>query len=349
MSNSKVSHDRPDRRRVLVAGGALIGATVIPGAAGAAEASLGSATDLTARTRAFLAGLDPDKRKAATFAWDGREWRGWNYFGFPSVTKPGLRLEQMDAAQKDLAWSLLASVMSPEGIKKAKNVMVLQDVLMELGDGVGQRSPERFSFAVYGTPGETGAWGFRLEGHHLLQSIAVRDGQIVSVSPSSFSCNPNRVKSGRHAGLVTLQAEEALARRLIGDLSPQLQGRARVSSTPIDNILSYAGRERANGRKVGLPASELSSAQHDLVWQLIETYAVDHLSSPLATAQKARVRQGDREAVHFAWYGPNTPERAFGYRVIGDGFVIELGSVDPAALHLHTIYHDLGNVLGRVG
>ena len=122
-------HDQPDRRRVLVAGGALISATVIPGAAGAAEASLGSATDLTARTRAFLAGLDPDKRKAATFAWDGREWRGWNYFGFPSVTKPGLRLEQMDAAQKDLAWASLASVMSPDGLKKAKNVMTLQDVL----------------------------------------------------------------------------------------------------------------------------------------------------------------------------------------------------------------------------
>ena len=59
------------------------------------------------------------------------------------------------------------------------------------------------------------------------------------------------------------------------------------------------------------------------------------------------MRSGDREAVHFAWYGPNTPEKAFGYRVIGDGFVIELGSVDAAAQHLHTIYHDLGNVLGR--
>ena len=60
-----------------------------------------------------------------------------------------------------------------------------------------------------------------------------------------------------------------------------------------------------------------------------------------------RLMPGDRAAVHFAWYGPNTPEKAFGYRVIGDGFVIEMGSVDEAAQHLHTIYHDLGNVLGR--
>ena len=71
-----------------------------------------------------------------------------------------------------------------------------------------------------------------------------------------------------------------------------------------------------------------------------------HLTPELAAAQKARVRAGDGEAVHFAWYGANTPEKAFGYRVIGDGFVIEMGSVDAAAQHLHTIYHDLGNVLG---
>ncbi len=33
--------------------------------------------------------------------------------------------------------------------------------------------------------------------------------------------------------------------------------------------------------------------------------------------------------------------------MIGDGFVIEMASVDPEAQHLHTIYHDLSNVLGR--
>ena len=53
--------------------------------------------------------------------------------------------------------------------------------------------------------------------------------------------------------------------------------------------------------------------------------------------------------MHFAWYGPNTPEKAFGYRVIGDNFVIEMASVDPEAQHLHTVYNDLGNVLGRSG
>jgi hypothetical protein len=121
-----------------------------------------------------------------------------------------------------------------------------------------------------------------------------------------------------------------------------------VSDTALSNILSYAGRERANGQAVGLPAAELTSGQRDLLWQVVETYAIAHVSPALAAAQRARVGSGDRDAVHFAWYGPNTPETAFGYRVVGPTFVIEMGSVDATAQHLHTIYHDLGNVLGRV-
>lgn len=334
-----------NRRRVVLAGSALLGAAAFPHGVGAADAGLGSAADLLAATWKFLASLEPDKQKAATFARDGAEWRGWNYFGAGGYIKPGLRLEQMSAAQKAAAWDVLATLFSPAGIEKTRNVMTLQDVLAASGNGAGQRSSERFSFAIYGTPAETGAWGFRLEGHHLTQSISARDNRIVAVTPSSFSALPNRIASGKHAGLITLKDEEALARRLVGDLGSK--PRVRQGEQPLSNILSYAGRERANAQKVGIAAADLTSAQRDLLWQLVDTYSVEHLTPALATAQKARVRSGDAAAVHFAWYGPNTPEKAFGYRVIGDGFVIEMGSVDAAGQHLHTIYHDLANVLGR--
>jgi len=343
-----MSHEIPDRRSVIAGGIALAGTALLP-STGAAQTGLGPAADLLAATRKFLEGLDGNQRKAATFPWDGPQWRRWDYFGSGDNIKPGLRLEVMSAAQKQAAWGVLATLLSPAGIEKTRNVMTLQDILAAQGNMPNQRSSERFSFAVFGTPSETGAWGFRLEGHHLHQSISVRDNRIVSVTPSSFSVNPNRVTSGKHAGLVTLGKEEALARKLYGDLDPKRQGRARLSATPMNNIMSYAGRERANAQVAGIPAAELGPGQRDLVWQLVETYAVDYLAPPLAEAQRARVRTGEREAVYFAWYGPNNAERAFGYRVIGSSFVIELGSVDPAAQHLHTIYHDLGNVLGRIG
>jgi Protein of unknown function (DUF3500) len=344
-----IDHRSPvlNRRRAVFAISTLLGTAAFPAAVGAAAPGLAPAADLLAATRKFLGSLEPDKRKAASFAWDGSEWRGWNYFGAAGYIKPGLRLEQMNAAQKAAAWDLLAILFSPAGIEKTRNVMTLQDVLAASGNGAGQRSSERFSFAIYGTPAETGAWGFRLEGHHLTQSISVRDNRIVAVTPSSFSALPNRITSGKHAGLVTLKDEEVLARRLAADLANK--PRAKQAEQPLSNILSYAGRERANAQKVGIAAADLTAGQQDLLWQLIDTYSVDYLTPALATAQKARVRSGDRAAVHFAWYGPNTAEKAFGYRVVGDGFVIEMGSVDEAAQHLHTIYHDLGNVLGRAG
>jgi hypothetical protein len=339
----------PDRRSVIVAGAALLGTVAMPGVSTAADEGLAPATELLGKTRAFLSGLEPDKRQPASFAWNGSEWRGWNYFGAAGYVKPGLRLEQMSAAQKEAAWDVLGAVWSPAGVAKARNVMLLQDILAASGNGAGQRSSERFSLAVFGTPAETSAWGLRCEGHHLTQSVAVRDNRIVSVTPTSFSAIPNRVKSGPHTGLNTLKAEEGLARRLMADLPPKLQGRARIGDSTPYNILSYAGRERANAKKVGLPAAELSSAQRDLLWQMIELYSVEHFPAQLSAAQRARVQSGDRQAVHFAWYAGNTPETAFGYRVIADGFVIEMASVDAEAQHLHTIYHDLGNVLGRTG
>jgi hypothetical protein len=335
------------RRGVLAGSVALAGAALLPAPNAVAQVpSLGSAGELLGRVQKFIETLDPERRKAAAFSWGGAEWRGWNYFGASGYIKPGLRLEQMSATQKEAAWDLLGAVWSPAGLAKAKNVMLLQGVLASLGDAPDRRSPERFSFAVYGTPAETGAWGFRIEGHHLTQSIAVRDGKIVSLTPFSFSSRPNRVEGGPHKGLYTLKDEDLLARKLFGDLTPALQAKARVSDSPIYNILSSAGRERANAAKAGLPAASLSSAQRDLLWQLVETYAVQSAPQQLAEAQRARTSSGDREAVHLAWHGPNTPDKAFGYRLIGDTFVIEFASVDPEAQHIHTIYNDLGNVLG---
>ena len=75
------------------AASALAGTAMLP-SAGAAQAGLAPAADLLAATRKFLAGLDRDQRKAATFAWNAPQWRNWDYFGTGNNIKPGLRLER---------------------------------------------------------------------------------------------------------------------------------------------------------------------------------------------------------------------------------------------------------------
>ena len=106
--------NNPHRRSVIIAGTALIGVAALTRAVPAAgESGLAPAVELTDRAQKFLASLEPDKRKSATFAWSGSEWRSWNYFGVAGYIKPGLRLEQMSAPQKAAAWDLMAAVWSP--------------------------------------------------------------------------------------------------------------------------------------------------------------------------------------------------------------------------------------------
>ena len=108
---------QPGRRAVILGGAAIVGAAALPRAA---QAGLASANDLLGATRTFASTLEPDKLKAASFAWNGSEWRNWNYFGVAGYIKPGLRLEQMSAAQKDAAWDVLAAVWSPDGVTKGE-------------------------------------------------------------------------------------------------------------------------------------------------------------------------------------------------------------------------------------
>ena len=91
---------------VLVTGAAVLGAVALPRANAAADEGLAPAADFTGKVRAFLSGLEPDKRKAASFAWNGSEWRavrddpgplpgdGWVLGAKGSRGKPGEKGER---------------------------------------------------------------------------------------------------------------------------------------------------------------------------------------------------------------------------------------------------------------
>ena len=138
-----------------------------------------------------------------------------------------------------------------------------------------------------------------------------------------------------------------MARQLFADLSSANQGRARIRDNAITNITAVAGQENIFRTRAGIPAADMSPTQQDLLWRIVEIYAAVHWPEPVAAAQRARVREGDQAAVHFAWAGGNEEDTRLYYRLHGDTFIIELASVDPAAQHLHTIYHDTQRTLGR--
>jgi hypothetical protein len=331
--------ENPTRRAALVSGAAAASLPLLPaGARAAAPLDLGDASLIRQRATAFLASLDEAQARRARFAFGGDAWRRWNYFGVGGFIKPGLRLEEMSPAQKDAAWSLAASILSDEGLTKARNVMLNQEILREQGNGRNERSGERFSFAVFGAPAARGTWALRIEGHHLSLSYTIADDRLVAVTPSSFSSSPNRVTSGVHAGLVTLKKEDGLARRFAADLSGAVRARAFSTQGPYGNILASAGREKSLTKREGAPVADMGSGQREIAAEVIAAFTTDHLRAPFAETLAREIGKGTG-AAYFMVAGSPAPEQPLYYRFHGERFLIEFATVDSEALHLHTIVH----------
>lgn len=299
---------------------------------------------MVARAQSLLAKLDEERTRAASFPFASATRRRWNFMG--PAAKPGAPLETLSREQKVAVLDLLSVALNPAGMKKAENIMLLQDVLRERGSWPRDRNRERFSIAIFGKPSASDVWGWRFEGHHLSLSFTLSGNEVVSVTPSSFSSNPNVVSSGRHRGVVALDGEVQLARALYDDLAPRQRNMAIIRERAFGNILTTAGRESRLERREGVAISELTSSQRDLFLRLTETYAVDHLAPDLADSQSRRIREGDLMASRFAWAGSNRDGEMMYYRLHGDTFLVEFASLPNQPLHLHTVRHDLERNLG---
>jgi len=125
-----------------------------------------SSSSLMAETaNRFLASLTPVERAKATFTFEEEERQNWH---FVPIERKGLALREMTPAQKHLATALLAAGLSQQGYVKAETIMSLEDVLRIIEHGTGpERDPEKYYVSIFGEPSADGAWGYRVEGHHL--------------------------------------------------------------------------------------------------------------------------------------------------------------------------------------
>lgn len=332
-------------RRTLLSAGAIAGfATVLP-KQGAAQSGTSGAL-MRERATALTNTLDERQRAAALFAFDDRNRRAWNFM-LGSRRAPGLALEQMTPAQKELALDLLSTGTSRSGLEKAMNIMLQQDILRdEWGKGSPDRNRERFSLQIYGTPSATGAWSWRWEGHHLSLTFTMMDDEIVSTTPSAFSSEPNTVPSGPHRGLVVLKEEEVLGRRLFQDLSGASRRGALVWAGSPGNIRSTRGGEgRIAAEAAGVPLGDLTQQQADMAARLIEVYTIDVLPGPLADRQARFLYRSDLSGVRFAWGGEDLDGSIY-YRLTGPDLLIEFATLFNQPQHLHAVFHDTARNFG---
>lgn len=291
----------------------------------------------------FLAALDANQRGKAILPFDSDERMNWHFI--PKERK-GLPLREMTPYQKHLAGALLAAGLSQTGYIKAVTIMSLEDVLQIIESDRGDvRNPEKYYFSVFGTPSNSGTWGYRVEGHHLSQNYTVVDGNVVD-GPSFFGANPAQIREGPRKGLRTLAGEDDLGIELIHALDEHQQKIAIVNPTAYRDILTGASRKAAlQGQPSGLSASTMNARQFDALMALMEEYA-RNVPDELATNRIAQINNAGRN-IYFAWSGGINREDPRYYRVQTPSFLIEFDDTQDNANHIHSVWRDLTHDFGQ--
>lgn len=301
----------------------------------------------------LLAALDENQRGKATFPFDSDERQNWHFI--PDNTKlaidtlgvrKGLTLRDMSPYQRHLAGALLAAGLSQTGYIKAVTIMSLEEVLRVMeGDAGEHRNPEKYYFSIFGTPSDPGAWGYRVEGHHVSQNFTVVAGKVIG-GPSFFGANPAEVRQGPRKGLRVLAAEDDLGFDLIHALNEPLQTVAIVDANAYPEILTAASRKAAlKGQPSGLSAAKMTSNQFDALIALVEEYA-HNVPDELAKHRMEQLNQAGKN-VFFAWAGGTKRGDPHYYRVQTAAFLIEMDDTQDNANHIHSVWRDFEGDFGQ--
>jgi hypothetical protein len=292
----------------------------------------------------FLNALTPEQQAQATYPFKDEERFDWHFIPKP---RKGLSFREMTDAQQQLAHALLDSGLSQRGYAKAVTIMSLDAILKELEQGKGPtRDPDLYFFTIFGKPGATETWGWRVEGHHLSLNFVVRGDDVLAATPAFFGANPAEVLGGPRKGLRVLDEEEDLGRQFIKSLTPDEQKIAIITNIAPKEIITGNQRKAMLLNPPGLPAAKMTAKQKDALMALIKDYAFRHRAEVAETDLKKMERAGFGK-VCFAWAGGLEPGEGHYYRIQGPTFLLEFDNTQNNANHIHTVWRDFANDFGE--
>ncbi|HTR94581.1 MAG TPA: DUF3500 domain-containing protein [Trebonia sp.] len=308
-----------------------------------------------AAARGFLALLSPQQQAAVRFDIDADQWRLWSN-AFPLWEPHGLFLDDLDETQRTAALGVVDACLSARGFADTRAAMQLNGALGELiGQYPDTLREYAYFFAIYGEPSAEGPWGWQLWGHHLDVHCFVLGGQIV-LTPAFIGAEPAVADRGQYAGARLFDAERAAGLALRRSLSAAQQSAAvlyqSILSTdlPPEKVNFVDGRHQGGAGRdnriipyEGIPASELSPGQRELLADLVAVFAARLPAGP-AAALAGRFRAHQDQA-HLAWIGGAGDSDPFYYKVHSPVLLIEfdchqgvfLDNEEPEPFHVHTI------------
>jgi hypothetical protein len=291
----------------------------------------------------FLAALNTDQQKKATFEFKHDERVNWH---FVPRERKGLPLKEMAPEQRALAHALLSSGLGQRGYIETVSIISLEQILKEIEQGRGPvRDPELYFFTIFGKPGPKETWGWRVEGHHVSLNFTVVGGRAAAGAPSFLGTNPGVVRDGPRKGLRVLAGEEDLGRQLAQSLDEEQKKTAVLPGEAPRDIITGNSRKAMLDNPGGLPVSKLNGQQKRVFMSLLDLYA-HRLRPEMAENDLRRIMEAGIEKVTFAWAGPTEPGKPHYYRLHGPTFLVEYDNTQNNANHIHTVWRDLQNDFG---
>lgn len=297
----------------------------------------------------FVESLSDAQVRAATFPLAGDERYQWHY---TPVQRNGLRLKDMNQAQRDLALELMGSGLSLRGLNQAREIIAHETILNEwerVQNEMTQwlRDPELYFFSVFGDPAGKDPWGWRAGGHHIGIHFTIVEQELVSPLPLFLGANPAEVRHGPEKGKRILAEEEDLARSLLGSLDTAQKKVAIVDPVAPADILTKNYRSVDRSMPLhGLPYRDMLTKQRDRLITLIRHY-VARTAEDVERNEWQRIEHSGLDAVTFAWAGPEERGRGHYYSVVGPLFMIEYDNTQNDGNHIHSVWRDFTNDWGE--
>ena len=291
---------------------------------------------------AFLAALTPEQKGKTTFAADDIEWRDWN--NIHRYQRKGVSFKEMTDAQRDKAFGLLKAGLSAKGLETSRSIMRLNETIAEMTKRFEEYGEGLYYLTVMGEPSPNSAWGWQLDGHHLVINYLVLRDQVV-MTPTFMGSEPVRAEGGKYAGTVVLQSEQDKGLALMKALTPEQQKKATLNAEKTaNNALAQAFRDNLVLDYAGLKVSDMTEPQRKQLLDLVGEY-VGNMSEGHAKIRMEEVRTHLPDT-WFAWIGGTGADAVFYYRVHSPVILIEFDHQTPVALpgpkvpgrvHVHTV------------
>ena len=267
----------------------------------------------------FLASLKAEQRAKTVFPIDTPEWRKWSNI-HPTLMRHGMPLFEMSDGQRERAFALLRESLSAEGFQTARDVMRLNETVLEMTGRLAEYGEDLYWLSIMGTPSAAAPWGWQIDGHHLNVSYFILGDQVV-MTPAFLGSEPVHAASGRYAGTRVFKADEDQGLAMIRALSTEQRAKTIIAAESKGEVLTAAFRDNLELNYAGIRYDELSNAQHDSLLRLIQLN-VGRLRPGHAEVKMAEAKRHLRDT-YFCWMGGIDDESVFYYRVQSPVIIIE--------------------------